>query len=150
MSPYYAELRKSIGNSLLLMPSVAALIRDASGRLLLQRKGDGTWSLPAGAIEPGESPEEAVRREIREETGHELLSFRLVAVFGGAEFRFTYSNGDRVEYVVAVFECVTEQRDAANLDAETVELRYFAEEEFPGLQLPYPMSLLYPACPLPR
>ncbi|WP_285538016.1 NUDIX domain-containing protein [Brucella sp. NBRC 12950] len=40
-----------------MLPSVAAVISDAKGRLLLQRKSDGEgWSLPAGAIEPGETP----------------------------------------------------------------------------------------------
>lgn len=125
MSPYYAELRKRIGTTLLIIPSVAALIRDAFGRLLLQRKIDGTWSLPAGAIEPGESPEAALRREVREETGHEIVAYRVAAVFGGAAFRFTYSNGDQAEYVVSVFECATELRNNSSLDAETVELRYF-------------------------
>ena len=45
----------------------------ARGRLLLIRRGHdphrGLWSLPGGRIEPGESPEEAVVREVREETG---------------------------------------------------------------------------------
>jgi 8-oxo-dGTP diphosphatase len=52
---------------------VGAIIRDPSGRLLLVRRGHepamGTWSLPGGRVEPGESDEEAVAREVLEETG---------------------------------------------------------------------------------
>ncbi len=52
---------------------VGAVIRDAAGRLLLIRRGHepgaGLWSLPGGRIEPGESDEQAVVREIAEETG---------------------------------------------------------------------------------
>lgn len=40
----------------------------------------GTWGLPGGFIDRGEQPEEALRREIREEVGIELDGLRLVRV----------------------------------------------------------------------
>ncbi len=56
-----------------LIQCVGAVIRDASGRLLLIKRGHepgaGLWSLPGGRIEPGETDEQAVIREIAEETG---------------------------------------------------------------------------------
>ncbi|WP_433219226.1 NUDIX hydrolase [Microtetraspora malaysiensis] len=52
---------------------MGAIVRDPVGRLLLVRRGhppgEGLWSLPGGRVEPGESDAEAVRRELREETG---------------------------------------------------------------------------------
>jgi 8-oxo-dGTP pyrophosphatase MutT (NUDIX family) len=84
MSLYFKQLRARIGHDLLLMPGVAAVIRDAQGRLLLQEKSSGEgWSLPAGAIEPGETPEHAVRREVLEETGLEVVPKGILGVFGG-------------------------------------------------------------------
>ena len=44
--------------------------------------GKGLWSIPGGRIEPGESDEQAVVREVREETGIEVTCGRLL---GGAE-----------------------------------------------------------------
>ena len=105
MSPYYQALRRLWGQSLLLIPGVAAVIHDGTGRLLLQRKHDGSWSLPAGAIEPGESPQEAVVREVAEETGLVCEVERLLGVFGGSAFRHTYPNGDAVESVAVLFAC---------------------------------------------
>jgi ADP-ribose pyrophosphatase YjhB (NUDIX family) len=59
-----------------VVPCVGAVIHDASGRLLLIRRGHaphrGLWSLPGGRIEAGESPDQAVVREVREETGLEV------------------------------------------------------------------------------
>jgi ADP-ribose pyrophosphatase YjhB (NUDIX family) len=60
-------------DALPLVPCVGAVVHDAAGRLLLIRRGHaphaGLWSLPGGRIEAGESPEAAVEREVREETG---------------------------------------------------------------------------------
>ncbi|WP_135827571.1 NUDIX hydrolase [Halorussus halobius] len=50
--------------------AAAARVRDSEGRIALVRNrwSDG-WTLPGGAVESGESPAEAARREVREETG---------------------------------------------------------------------------------
>ena len=60
-----------------------ALVRDADGRLLLVRRGkppaQGTWTLPGGRVEPGESPSEAAAREVREETGLDVEVGELLA-----------------------------------------------------------------------
>ncbi len=68
------------------IPCVGAVIRDEAGRMLMilrgHEPGKGLWSIPGGRIEPGESDEQAVVREVREETGLEVTCGRLL---GGAE-----------------------------------------------------------------
>ena len=55
------------------IPCVGAIVFDDAGRLLLIRRANppaqGSWSLPCGRVEPGESSEDAVVRELLEETG---------------------------------------------------------------------------------
>ncbi|MGB6457449.1 MAG: NUDIX domain-containing protein [Streptosporangiaceae bacterium] len=68
------------------IPCVGAVIRDEAGRLLMilrgHEPGRGLWSIPGGRIEPGETPEAAVVREVREETG---LDVRCGPLLGSAE-----------------------------------------------------------------
>jgi len=58
------------------VPCAGAVVRDTAGRLLLIRRGHepsrGLWSLPGGRVEPGETLEQAVVREVHEETGLEV------------------------------------------------------------------------------
>ena len=56
-------------NSLTDLKFVVVMARYAGGLLLCRKKGRDTWETPGGHIEPGESPADAARRELWEETG---------------------------------------------------------------------------------
>jgi phosphoglycolate phosphatase-like HAD superfamily hydrolase/ADP-ribose pyrophosphatase YjhB (NUDIX family) len=64
------------------IPTVGALVRDDAGRMLLLRtnKWSGLWGIPGGKIEWGETAEDALRRELSEETGLEVADIRFVMV----------------------------------------------------------------------
>jgi mutator protein MutT len=139
ISEYYKHLREKVGKDLIFMPSVAGIIRNSDNEILFQYPGDGKfWSLPAGAIEPGETPAQALIREVWEETGLTVKLNRLLGVFGGESFRFTYPHGDQVEYNVFVFECSIVSGKLTSIDGESADLRFIKEENKPKLSLPYP------------
>jgi ADP-ribose pyrophosphatase YjhB (NUDIX family) len=136
MSDHVRRLRALIGTELIILPSVAVLVRDKGGRVLLVRHADsGRWGLIGGAVEVDERPEDAAVRETKEEAGVEVALTRLVAVLGGPEFRVTYPNGDRTAYVSAVYEArVSGGRPRPDGD-ETVEVAWFAPEELSAIDL---------------
>lgn len=143
MSPYYQSLRELLGGDLLVIPAVAAVVRNGEGKLLLQQKHDGSWSLPAGAIEPGESPEEAVVRELEEETGFSASKASLIGVAGGKHFRHVYPNGDPVEYQIVIYLCEGAFEGGATDMEETKATAFFGRDEMPRLALPYDADLLF-------
>ena len=139
-------LRTKVGSVRVLSPSVGAVIHDREGRLLLQEKSSGeAWSLPAGGIELGESPQEAIIREVMEETGYVVCVHSILGVFGGVEYRYTYPSGDQVEYVAILFQCKIIGGSGIPTDSETKSTQYFGRHEMPELALPYPKDDLFRA-----
>lgn len=131
-SDYILQLREKVGHALIMMPSAAAIIRNEKNEILLHQRTDNRrWSLPGGAMEPGEEPAQTVVREVFEETGLHVHPTRLVGIYSGADNLFTYPNGDQVAVVSVTFECeiIGGELDANN--DETLALQYFAFTELP-------------------
>jgi ADP-ribose pyrophosphatase YjhB (NUDIX family) len=68
-------VRKALGCAIVLV--------DREGRVLVLRRAypPHDWVLPGGNAEAGESPVETVRRELREETGLEIVPERLTGIY---------------------------------------------------------------------
>lgn len=103
--------------------TAGAVIVDDEGRVLLllhrYRPGSG-WGIPGGFIQPGEQPEEALRRELREEIGVELEQVELAFVRTLRRFR----------QVETIFRA--RLRGAPRMQSgEVIEARWFAPSELP-------------------
>ena len=87
--------------------AACAIIFNAPGRVLLHRRTDnGRWALPGGAIEIGETADQAVVREVREETGYEVEVLRLVGVYSDPRHTtIRYPDGNISSYVALAFAC---------------------------------------------
>ena len=84
------------------VPCVGGLTYDDEGRLLVVQRanepGRGLWSVPGGRVEPGEDDAAALVREMREETGLEVVPGPLVGSvrrgpFAIADYRCTVVGG---------------------------------------------------------
>lgn len=106
------------------------------GRVLLIRRGKeplrGRWVVPGGTVEVGETLEDALVREILEETGLVVRPREVVAVFDRIE---RDGEGVRYHYVIIDYLCeyVSGTPRAAS-DAEDVA--FVSPAELPAYQLP--------------
>jgi ADP-ribose pyrophosphatase len=110
---------------------VAVVALDADGKLLLVRQfrkavGKELLEIPAGGIDPGESPEEAVKREMREETGYLP---RKVEPLGG----FYSAPGYATEYLYLYLATDLIPSQLFAEDTEGISLVRVAPEEIPEL-----------------
>jgi len=74
-------------------PNVAAILRNRVGEVFLGERVNvpGAWQFPQGGINPGESAEEALRRELQEEIGIRGNDFRVVDQKG--PYRYLFGEG---------------------------------------------------------
>jgi ADP-ribose pyrophosphatase YjhB (NUDIX family) len=105
-------------------------VLDEAGRVLLGRRGiepfRGLWDTPGGFVEPGESLEEAVRRELREETGVEIAVGRLIATI--PDF---YGEGDGADPTLNAFYECTIAAGVPLADDDVAELQWFEPDALP-------------------
>jgi mutator protein MutT len=100
--------------------AAGAVLVDARGRVLLVRRGHapaaGEWTLPGGRVEEGESPEEALLRELREETA---IDGRVVASLGVVTI-----SREGAEYAIHEYLVTPARDDMARAGDDAAEVRW--------------------------
>ena len=103
------------------------------GILLEKRTETGEWYTPGGAIELNEPLEDALRREIKEETNLDFSNPKLFDI--KANVHMVYPNKDEVYYTDVVY-IIKDFWGELKSDGESTELRFFDIDNLPENIMP--------------
>lgn len=129
---YLGQLRSIVGHRKLLAITVRAVIVNEQGEVLLVCRSDnGRWVMPAGSMELDESIEQALVREVWEESGLTPTAWTLIAVYSHPRFSAVTAYGDPYQFVSFVFRVDAWQGSVATETDETTGARFFGMDELP-------------------
>ena len=132
---YIQNIRKKVGKDKIILNFTCGILSQ-SGKILLQKRADkGTWGLPGGAIELGESALEALVREFYEETGIEVRAEKLLNVY--TKYSDSYPNGDEAQVLTILYLVSSENSISTNFftSDETLKLGFFDHRDIQNIAI---------------
>ena len=132
---YIQNIRKKVGKDKIILNFTCGILNQ-SGKILLQKRADkGTWGLPGGALELGESALEALVREFYEETGVEVRVEKLLNVY--TKYSDSYPNGDEAQVLTILYLVSSETSISINFftSDETLELGFFDHSDIQNIAI---------------
>jgi ADP-ribose pyrophosphatase YjhB (NUDIX family) len=118
-----------------IVPAVSVIVRDETDRvLLIHRTDNDLWSIPGGAMEPGESVRQAAVRETNEETGYDVEITGLVGIYTDPNHIIAYSDGEvRSEFSICMTGTITGGQ--ARTSSESSEVVWQPLEQLDALNI---------------
>ncbi|HCT79445.1 MAG TPA: NUDIX hydrolase [Micromonosporaceae bacterium] len=130
---FYRDPRAPKANS--LVAGGSALVTDEHGRILMQRRADsGNWALPGGIMDLGETLEQRVIREVKEEGGLDIEITGLLGIYTDPQHVIAYADGEvRQEFNVTFYGKVIGGEIAVS--DESTEVRFIRLDELDSLPI---------------
>lgn len=110
---------------------IRTAVFDRDRILLVREREDDLWTLPGGWADVGDSPSSAAVREVKEESGYEIVVKKLAAVYD----RDKHGHPPLPYHVYKLFFLGELRGGKAEHSLETSGVEFFAEDQFPPLSL---------------
>jgi ADP-ribose pyrophosphatase YjhB (NUDIX family) len=123
-----------------VVPSVTAVVVDASQLLLVHRTDNDLWALPGGGHDLGESIENTAVREVKEETGIDVQVTGLVGLYTDPAHVIAYEDGEVRQQFSICFRALPIGGQLQR-DAESKEVRWVPFDELDRLNIHPSMRL---------
>jgi ADP-ribose pyrophosphatase YjhB (NUDIX family) len=118
-----------------VVPAASAVVVDGTGRILLVKRTDNNlWTIPGGALDPGEDIATCCRREVKEESGLDVAIDSLVGVYSNPRHVVEYNDGELRQQFSVCFACHP-VNDHLATSHETSEVGFYSVEEIKTMVL---------------
>lgn len=128
---YVESLREMIGSTPLILVRPSILFINRSGELLLVQHHDGTWGIPGGLMELGESVEQCAIREAKEELGITIRNLNLIGVYSGQQLHTKLRNGHEYYNVVIGYICTEYEGELQPDGFEVIDAKFYNPLQLP-------------------
>ena len=127
---YLSQVRKLINKQELIITAARAVIRDQEGRILfIRRRDNGLWAMPAGGQELGESILDCLKREVKEESGLDVILATPMAIY--SQVSIVTASGDPYQLFLVQFLVDEWSGELVTETDETVDARFLDLDELP-------------------
>ena len=127
---YLGQLRAVVGSRRLIVVTTRAVIRDPERRILFVRRSDNSdWVMPSGSMELDETVYECKAREVKEETGRDVLEARPIGIYSTLNNVTSYD--DPFDQVSVQFLVSEWSGSIERTTDETTDARFFPVDQPP-------------------
>lgn len=125
MDGYLKKIRSMVGHTPIILNSASGALLNGEGKVLLQERTDtGDWGFPGGYLEYGETYQQAVVREFKEDAGITARPVKLLQI--SDDFQYEYPNGDQLQPINCFYlMAYVSGHQLSEKTNETQKLAYF-------------------------
>lgn len=128
---YWQRIRQAVGKEAIIIPSAAGAIVHEGKILLVRHNLLKKWQIPGGLQEIGESIQQTVQREIKEELGLDLVTDSLISVYSQPKWMIKFPNESKLQQLLFFFSMKGEISPVKIQTNEIADYHFFAPEEVP-------------------
>ncbi|MFT5166161.1 MAG: ADP-ribose pyrophosphatase YjhB (NUDIX family) [Saprospiraceae bacterium] len=132
MKNYISRIREKIGKEKLIHPAARIIVENEKGEILfIERMDNGKIGIPAGALEENETISKCIIREVREETGIEILALEVIGLSSNPNAETVqYPNGDIIQYFTVEFYANSWKGSVKIFDKEEIQSAGFKSRRY--------------------
>ncbi len=128
---YWQSVRQAVGKETVIIPSAAGAIIHEGKILLVRHNLLKKWQIPGGLQEIGESVQQTVQREIKEELGLDLLAGSLIGIYSHPKWTIQFPDESKLQQLIFFFLMEGEILPINIQTSEIAAYQFFSPDEIP-------------------
>lgn len=132
MQDYIKKIRSKIGHQKFIHPAARIIVENEEGEVLMIKRIDNNkWGIPAGSLEEGETIKACIVREVKEETGLEIVDCQVIGISSNPQKETViYPNKDVIQYFTIEFYSNNWNGSIGDFDKQEVKIAEFVPKEW--------------------